>query len=143
MGDLDPHLHMAHYTPNFIINPVDIDARLARIKIHKTPGPDGIPNWLLRDFSSLLCRPLAAIFNASIRQGYFSPIWKSAEVVPIPKARPPTSISNDLRPISLLPTMAKILEGIVKDWLMPTLDPVLDDGQFGSRPGRSTIRMHL
>jgi len=31
-----------------------------------------------------------------------------------------------------------ILEGIIKDWLMPTLEPVLDDGQFGSRPGRST-----
>jgi len=35
------------YTPNFIIDPVDVDARLARIKIHKAPGPDGIPNWLL------------------------------------------------------------------------------------------------
>jgi len=92
------------YTPNFIIDPVDIDVRLARIKVHKAHGPDGIPNWLLRDFSSLLCQPLAAIFNASIREGYFSPIWKSAEVVPIPKVRPPTSISNDLRPISLLPT---------------------------------------
>jgi len=34
--------------------------------------------------------------------------------------------------------MAKILEGIVKDWLMPTLESVLDDGQFGFRPGRST-----
>jgi len=34
--------------------------------------------------------------------------------------------------------MAKILENIVKDWLMPTLEPALDDGQFGSRPGRST-----
>jgi len=83
-------------------------------------------------------QPLAATFNASIREGYFPPIWKSAEVVPIPKARPPTSISNDLCPISLFPTMAKILEGIVKDWLMPTLEPVLNDGQFGSCPGRST-----
>jgi len=61
------------YTPNFIIDPVDIDARLAGIKIHKAPGPDGIPNWLLRDFSSLLCQPLAAIFNTSIREGYSPP----------------------------------------------------------------------
>jgi len=48
------------HTPNFIIDPVDVDARLPRIKIHEAPRPDGIPNWLLRDFSSLLCRPLAA-----------------------------------------------------------------------------------
>jgi len=30
--------------------------------------------------------------------------------------------------------MAKILEGIVKDWLMRTLQLVLDDSQLGSRP---------
>jgi len=87
-----PQLRLHSNTPNFVIDPVDIDARLARIKIHKAPGPDGIPNWLLRDFSSLLCQPLAAIFNASIREGYFPPIWKSAEVVLIPKARPPTRV---------------------------------------------------
>jgi len=59
-------------------------------------------------------------------------------VVPIPKVHPPTSIENDLRPISLLPTLAKILEGIIKDWLMPILEPSLDQGQFGCHPGRST-----
>jgi len=44
----------------------------------------------------------------------------------------------DLRPISLLPTVAKVLEGIVRDWLMPSLEPSLDTNQFGCRPGRST-----
>jgi len=39
---------------------------------------------------------------------------------------------------SLLPTVAKVLEGIVKDWLIPPLDPLLDENQFGCRPGRST-----
>ena len=123
---------------DFIVDPAEVEFRLARIKTHKAAGPDGIPNWLLRDFSSLLCQPLAAVFNASIREGYFPPIWKSAEVVPIPKVHPPTSIQNDLRPISLLPTLAKIREGIIKDWLMPILEPSLDKGQFGCRQGRST-----
>ena len=36
----------------------------------------------------------------------------SAEVVPVPKIHPPASIQDDLRPISLLPTFAKVL-----DWL--------------------------
>jgi len=62
----------------------------------------------------------------------------SADVVAIPKVNPPTSIQSDLRPISLLPTAAKVLEGIVKDWLMPSLDPILDQNQFGCRLGRST-----
>ena len=96
-------------TFNFVIDPSEVDLRLANIKIHKAPGPHGIPNWLLRDFSGLLCQPLAAIFNASLREGFFPPIWKAAEVIPIPKVHPPTSIQNDLRPISLLPTAAKVL----------------------------------
>ena len=126
------------YTYDFIIDPSEVDNRLSRIKIHKAPGPDGIPNWLLRDFSPLLCQPLSAIFNASLREGFFPPIWKSAEVIPIPKVNPPTSIQDDLRPISLLPTVGKVLEGIVKDWLIPSLDPLLDGNQFGCRRGRST-----
>ena len=61
-----------------------------------------------------------------------------SEVVPVHKIHPPASIQNDLRPISLLPTVAKVLEGIVRDWLMPSLEPSLDVNQFGCRPGRST-----
>ena len=128
----NPHI------PDFVIDPSEVDLRLANIKIHKAPGPDGIPNWLLRDFSGLLCQPLAAIFNASLREGFFPPIWKAAEVIPIPKVHPPTSIQNDLRLISLLPTAAKVFEGFVWDWLTPYLEPYLDNNQFGCRPERST-----
>ena len=99
------------YNSDFVIDPSEVDIRLSKIKLYKAPGPDGIPNWLLRDFSQLLCHPLAAIFNASIREGSFPPIWKSADVVAIPNVHPTTSIQNDLRPISLLPTVAKVLQG--------------------------------
>jgi len=102
------------YNSDFVVDPSEVDIRLSKIKIHKAPDPDGIPNWLLRDFSQLLCHLLADIFSASIREGFFPPIWKSADVVAIPKVHPPTSIQNDLTPISLLPTAAKVLEGIVK-----------------------------
>ena len=108
------------YNSDFVIDPSEVDIRLSKIKIYKAPGPDGIPNWLLRDFSQLhvLCHPLGAIFNASIREGSFSPVWKLADVMAIPKVHPPTSIQNDLRPIPLLPTAGKVLKGIVKHWLM-------------------------
>jgi len=126
------------YTDDFVIDPFEVDKRLSSVKLHKAPGPDSIPNWLLRNFSSLLCQPLAAIFNLSVREGSVPLIWKSAEVIPVPKIHPPTSIQNDLCPISLLPTVAKVLEGIVRDWLMPSLEPSLDANQFVCRPGRST-----
>jgi hypothetical protein len=43
-----------------------------------------------------------------------------------------------LRPISLLPTLAKIFESIVGRWLVEKLSPYLDPNQFGSLRGRST-----
>ena len=56
----------SYYNTDFVIDPSEVELRLAKINIYKAPGPDGIPNWLLRDFSQLLCYSLAAIFNASL-----------------------------------------------------------------------------
>ena len=111
------------YTDQYIIEPAYVEYQLSRVNIHKSSGPDGVPNWLLKEFAPLVCDPVAAIFNASVREGYVPLIWKSAEVIPAPKVNPPISIQNDLRPISLLPTLAKVLENIVGRWLLPFLEP--------------------
>ena len=54
----------------YVIDPIHVEYRLTQINIYKSPGPDGLPNWLLRELAPLLSQPLAAIFNASLRQGY-------------------------------------------------------------------------
>ena len=108
------------------------------INIYNAPGPDGLPSWFLRDFALYLSQPLAAIFNASVREGYFSPVWKAAEVIPVPKVPKPRSIQTDLRPISLLLCIANIFESTVKEWILTTLEPQFDPNQFGCRRGRST-----
>ncbi len=36
------------------------------IKIRKAPGPDGVPNWVLRDFAPDLGGPLVSIVISSI-----------------------------------------------------------------------------
>ena len=124
-----------------MIDPIDVENRLARINIYKAAGcagPDGLPYWLLRDFAPYLCQPLAAIFNASIREGYVPPVWKSAQVIPVPKLPRPRSVQADLRPISLLPSLAKVLESIVGEWSLQVLEPDFDSNQFGCRRQRST-----
>ena len=83
------------YSDDFVVDPFEVDKRLSSIKVHKSHGPDGILNWLLRDFSSLLCQPLAAIYNSSIRQGSLPRIWKSAEVVSVPKIHPQVPPSHN------------------------------------------------
>ena len=111
----------------------DVENRLSRINIYKAAGPDGLPNWLLRDFTPYLSQPLAAIFNASIRLGYVPPVWKSAEVIPAPKLPRPRSVKTDLRP-----SLAKVLESIIGQWLLLVLEPAFDPNQFGCRRQRST-----
>ncbi len=70
--------------------PIDETERaLFRAKANKATWPDGIPPWLLRDFCHIISRPFAAIFNSSLREGYVPSMWKAADVIPLPKTRPP------------------------------------------------------
>jgi len=64
-------------------------------------------------------------------------ILKSAEV-PVPKLPRPQSVQNDLRPNSLLPSVAKVFESIVGQWFISALEPSCDPNQFGCRRHRST-----
>jgi len=68
----------------FIIILADVECKLSRINVHKAPGPDGLPNWLLRDFFSQLAGAVCAVYNASVREEVVSSQWKKANVVPVP-----------------------------------------------------------
>lgn len=64
-----------------------------------------------------LCMPailyhVTHILNCCIEVGYFPESWKTAIIKPIPKINLPNSL-RDLRPISLLPILSKILEKII------------------------------
>jgi len=119
------------FSHEYIVDPTQVEFRLLHINVHESSGPGKLPSWLLRDLAPLLSQPSAAIFNASLGEGYLPLIWKSAEVVPVPKVHPPTSICNDIRPISLLPTIAKVFESIVGKWFLFSIEPHLDNCQFG------------
>ena len=69
-------------------------------------------------------------FHLQISRGYCC--------VKEPKCQSTRSIQTDLRPISLLPTVAKVLESFIGSWLQSVLQPTLDDKQYGCRPKRST-----
>ena len=122
----------------YVIQPFEVLNKLSRIKVHKSPGPDDIPNWVLRDFAFAVSEPICHIFNSSISAGCVPSLWKRANVVPIPKSRPPKSVQDDLRPISLTPTLSKILESLVGRWILSKIADKFDVRQFGALRGRST-----
>ena len=98
----------------------------------KSPGPDGIPNWVLKSYAYVLSSPVASIFNASIQEAVVPSMWKKANVIPVPKKSVPKDISKDLRPISLTTTLSKICERFVTDWLLKSIGAKIDTRQFGS-----------
>ena len=123
---------------SYIIEPFAIERKLNSIDVYKSSGPDGIPNWFLRDFSVWLAEPLAAFFNTSVSSGTVPVVWKQANVTPLPKVNKPTSIESDIRPISLTPTISKILESFVGQWILECVSGQLEDDQFGGIKGKST-----
>ncbi|GBP88485.1 Probable RNA-directed DNA polymerase from transposon BS [Eumeta japonica] len=55
---------------------------------------------------------LLAIFNACLKNCYFPPFWKKAELIGIPKPRIPRNLPASYRPISLLSNLVEyITEG--------------------------------
>ena len=118
-----------------LVYPWEVYDKLKVVKTKKAPGPDEIPQGVLRDFACELSDPLCDILNTSFREGIVPSQWKEANVIPIPKSQPPTA--NQLRPISLTPQLSEIAEAFVATWVKRDITPNLDPAQFGSRPGRS------
>ena len=81
---------------------------------------------------------ICAIFNVSLRSGIVPGAWKLANVTPIPKVTPPTQIDRDLRPISVTPTVSKVLESFVGQWMLQELEDKLDPRHYGALKRRST-----
>jgi hypothetical protein len=123
---------------DYVIYPYEVERKLSRVNVHKSSGPDNIPNWILRDFSTWLAQPICAIFNQSIIDGTVPSAWKLAHVIPIPKTNPPRTIESDIRPISLTPTLSKILESFIGSWILQIIAPYIDCKQYGGVRGRST-----
>ena len=137
ISDLDK---VAGELPRELYIPVaSVQRRLEEVKSFKAPGPDSIPNWLLKRFSMELATPVASIFNASISQALVPLQWKVADVIPIPKTNPVEDLNNDFRPISLTATLSKILESFYAEWILDSIYHKLDPRQFGALAGSSSV----
>ena len=63
----------------------------------------------LKDIKHEICLPLTILVNKALGAGIVPDLLKTAKVIPIYKAKDKEQLNN-YRPISLLPTICKILE---------------------------------
>ena len=135
----DPHPN-ADYPPvpnEFVIPVEDTFKQLAQVKTCKAIGPDGIPNWVLKEFADIIAGPLCAIQNSSLRESFIPLLWRSANITPLPKLVPMKDIKKDVRPIALTPVMAKLTEyHQVK--AVNKICGTVDRSQYGCEEGTST-----
>ena len=119
----------------------DVEVELSKVNVGKALGPDGIPNWILRDCFMLIAAPVASIFNASLQSCTVPSLWKRALVCPVPKVTSPRDVHSDVRPISLTPVLSRVFETFVVRFLLQDVGSQLDPYQFGSRSGSSTAHV--
>ena len=112
---------------------------LLSLKTNKAIGLDNISARLLKYGARAICPSITKLLNLSIRTGNFPEIWKCSKVAALFKTGDRRDASN-YRPISILPTMSKILEKVVHSQFYDILNSnnLLSSKQFGFRPKLST-----
>lgn len=119
-----------------LVSESDVLSCLAGIKSGAV-GVDGLSARMLRLGMPYLLPPLLNIINFSLETGQFPEVWKMSLITPIPKKENPSI--DDLRPISILPAVSKVLEKIVKFQLVEYIDnhKILPRYQSGFRKNYS------
>lgn len=108
----------------------------------KAPGEDGITSDILYRAFCLLPKTTTALYNGCLRTACFPKRWKKAIIIPIIK--PGKETSNDIskyRPISLISTVAKVLEKVLIKRIMHFMHSrnLLSQNQYGFTPQTSTV----
>ena len=100
---LDP---MKAYQPLDSLPPFEADAvvpeltesnvysALRDLKPRKASGPDGVPNWLLREYAEVLAQPVRSVLNSTFAEQKLPYSWKLADLVPLVKAKPVTDVTK-------------------------------------------------
>ena len=94
---------------------------------------------LLIKSSDFIIKPLTYLINLSFSAGIFPTELNTNKVVPIFKKSDKTNIEN-YRPVAIGNSFSKIFEYCMLERLLKYMDKycILDDGQHGFRPSRST-----
>ena len=107
-------------------------------------GSDQIPVKFLKPVVDFIVSPITHIINNSIDKRIFPDLWKVARVCPVAKVKLPIELT-DYRPISILPTLSKIMERTILCQVLVHIENhcLYNATQSGYRKGHSTITLLL
>lgn len=127
------------------VNENEISKIIHSIKTNST-GVDGLNIYVINLCIPFLLPYLTHIINYCIVNSVFPHDWKRAIIIPLPKKTAPEEL-KDLRPISILPTLSKIIERVLEGQLRIHLEinQVIPEMQSGFKSGHSctTALLHV
>lgn len=147
LNNISPHCNQslcltAPPLHSFVLLPTDeteISSIINSLKSGSTVGWDSISCDFLKIFKCYLTAPLTYICNLALASGTFPKVFKKSIIHPIYKSGDRASVNN-YRPISILPSLSKVLEKLLNIRLVKYLESnnILSPSQFGFRANLST-----
>ena len=115
-----------------------IKTKLLNINENKSPGPDNIHPFMIRCLADPLSKPLAILFNKSIKNSISPDQWLEALITAIYK-KGEKNIADNYRPISLTSVFSKIFESVVRDAIVKhmNINNLFADQHHGFVPMRN------
>jgi hypothetical protein len=111
-----------------------------KINPKKAPGYDFFTGKILKERSQKCLRAITQSYNAILQTEYFPCKWKVGQIITIVKPEKNPNDITSYRPISLLPTLSKILEKIFLKRLTPITheSKLIPSHQFGFKKEHRT-----
>jgi hypothetical protein len=109
------------------------------LKSRKAPGPDGIPNDLLKAFADLLAPHLLPVLQAFLRDPWLPPEVQRVIIAPIYKGDGDRRDLYNWRPLSLVNAIYKLIALFLMRRLNPLMSSLVLPGQTSAVPGRTTF----
>jgi len=107
---------------------------------NKAPGLDGITGGVLRKSWEVIGKGLTRILEKCMKESTFPDCWKTADVVVIRKGTDKDpSLPGSYRPVSLLPTISKVLERLVVERIEEETEGKMCEDQHGFTSRKSTV----
>ena len=115
----------------------EIKYAVSNMSSNKSPGPDGFTAEFIKFFFSDIGMFILRSANTGFCKGTLSPSMRQGNIVLIPKENKPKRYIKNLRPISLLSTIYKIISACIANRMKQVLPSIIGDTQNAFIQGRN------